>query len=63
MSNMSRFNYECQELAENNTSISTNALKVLVKEQFADRPVYIPHALVVTLGHAQRIQLEMVSGE
>jgi len=62
MSNMSRFNYECQELAENNLHVSTHELEAMVNEQFADRPVWIPHAIVLTLGYAQQIQKDMESG-
>lgn len=61
MSNMSRFVYECQEIAENNPFVSTNELKALVKKQFADRPVWMPCAVETTLDCAKQIQNDMES--
>ena len=60
MSEMSKFNYECQELAENNAFVNTNELVALVKKQFADRPAFIvSYAVERTLEHAVQIDMDM----
>lgn len=62
MSNMSQFNYECQELAENYAFVSVNTLIAMVKKQFADRPAFlISHAIELTLDHAEQIRLDIGS--
>ena len=61
MSNMSQFNYECQELAENNAFVGVNTLIAMVKKQFADRPAFlISHAIELTLEHADQIRLDLM---
>ena len=59
MSKFSRFNYECQEIAENNPFSSAEEIRQLVKEQFKKRPLLINQAYVTVLSHQMAIKFDM----
>jgi hypothetical protein len=61
MSKMSRFVYECQEIAESNYNETSKVVEYAVYEQFANRPEMRDFALETTMAEWHVIQQDLSS--
>lgn len=59
MSKIGQFNFECQEIAENNFNESKDVVIAEVKKTFVKRPEMVSYATEVAVDHWEEIQSDM----